>query len=283
MMNNWVLLVALHLFFATAYNQGYKKLADNMEHPGALTILIELTAGISCFLLMPFYDMTWPKHPGVYVFLILACVFYALNDRLCTTVRQGMDSSVYTIIKQFSTVFMILAGLFFFKEDFVWTKTLGAFLIVFSNIIVFFQHGKLRLDKHVMLGLLASLFASIALFLDVSYSEQFNLAFYTGFIFVVPALFIIGAERLGPQIIRRELSVCNKKCLLITAVSSAIMTIVKLAAFQVGQVIVVAPLCSLIIMTNILFEMIVLGEKNDLAKKFIAGLIILFSIWLIQL
>lgn len=61
MMNNWVLLVVLHLFFATAYNQGYKKLTDNMEHPGALTILIELTAGVSCFLLMPFYDMTWRR------------------------------------------------------------------------------------------------------------------------------------------------------------------------------------------------------------------------------
>lgn len=59
MMNNWVLLVVLHLFFATAYNQGYKKLTDNMEHPGALTILIELVAGVSCFLLMPFlrYDL----------------------------------------------------------------------------------------------------------------------------------------------------------------------------------------------------------------------------------
>lgn len=283
MFTNWTVLVILHLVLATAYHQGYKLLTDRMVHPGALTVIIELTGGLCCLLCMPFFGMACPSRPSVYFFLLLACVFYALNDRLCTTVRRGMDSSVYTIIKQFSTVFMIFAGVFFFKEEVVLTKILGAFLIVASNVLVFFEKGKLRFDRYIILGLTASLCAAIALFIDVSYSEQFNLAFYVGFTLAVPALMIILAERISGSALKNELSICDKRCLLLTGCAAALMTITKLGAFQYGEVIIVAPLCSLVIMTNILYEMAVLKERTGLAKKTIAGLLVLLSIWLIQL
>lgn len=282
-MNLWIICVITHLFFCTAYNQAYKVLTKSMGNPGALTALIELVGGAGCLVLMPFFEMKWPEHPAVYFFLMLACVFYALNDRLCTTVREGMDMSVYTIIKQFSTVFMIFAGIFFFKEALVWTKIVGAFMIVFSNMLVFFDKGKFRMDKYVALGLLASLCAAIALFIDVNYSEAFNLSFYVGFTLVVPALMIMGVERIGFCTMRQELSICDKRFLLITGLSGTLMTIAKLGAFQAGEVIVVAPLCSLVIMLNVLFEMIVLKERKDLAKKILAGLLVLVSIWLIKL
>jgi len=282
-MHIWMGLVLLHLVFATAYHQGYKNLTEAMVHPGALTVLIELAGGAVCLFSMPLFDTTWPKQPAVYLFLVLACVFYALNDRLCTTVRKGMDSSVYTIIKQFSTVFMIFAGIFFFREEAAVTKLAGAFLIVISNVLVFFERGRLRMDKYVVLGLLASLCASIALFIDVSCCEQFNLSFYVGFTLIVPALMIMSAERIGLQALRSELSACSKRSLLLTGAAAALMTIAKLAAFQAGDVIVVAPLCSLVIMCNILYEMLILGERKDLTKKFLAGLLVLISIWLIQL
>ena len=282
MMSNWVLLVVLHLIFCTTYNQAYKVLTKKMCHAGALTALIELVGGAAALLLMPLFDLRFPTEPSVYFFLILACVFYALNDRLCTTVREGMDMSVYTIIKQFSTVFMIFAGIFFFKEALIWSKIVGAFLIVFSNMLVFFDRGKLRMDKYVLLGLLASLCAAIALFIDVNYSEQFNLAFYVCFTLVVPALMIMGVERISIGEMGRELSICDRRFLLITAASGALMTIAKLGAFQAGEVIIVAPLCSLVIMLNVLFEMIVLKERKDLGKKLLAGVLVMVSIWLIK-
>lgn len=283
MLQNWGILVLLHLIFNTAYNQSYKVLTKKMNHPGALTVLIELVGAVVCLLMMPFFETKWPTQPAVYLFLGLACIFYALNDRLCTTVRKGMDMSVYTIIKQFSTVFMIFAGIFFFKEPLVLSKVAGAFLIVFSNVMVFFDRGKLRIDKYVALGLLASLCVALALFIDVNYSEQFNLAFYVGFALVVPALMIILVERIKPATLWQESSICDKKHLLITGISGALLTIARLAAFQAGEVIVVAPLCSLVIMCNVLFEMIVLKERKDLQKKILAGLLVIISIWLIKL
>ncbi len=283
MFTNWIFLVVIHLVLATVYNQTYKALTFRMLHPGPLTVLIELMGGLTCLLVVPFFGMTWPEEPSVYFFLILACIFYALNDRLCTTVREGMDTSVFTIIKQFSTVFMIFAGIFFFKEEAVFTKLLGSFLIVFSNVLVFFDKGKLRFDKYIILGLLASLCAAIALFIDVNCSEHFNLAFYVGFSLVVPAIMIMGAERITFSSMKAELINCNILFLTATGVSCALMTIARLGAFQYGEVIVVSPLCSLVIMLNILFELVVLKEKTDLAKKIAAGLLVLFSIWLIQL
>ncbi|MBR3785901.1 MAG: hypothetical protein IKJ77_05805 [Firmicutes bacterium] len=283
MFQSWIFLVVVHLILATVYNQTYKALTSQMLQPGPLTILIELTAGATCLLAVPFFDMHWPTEPSVYFFLILACVFYALNDRLCTTVRKGMDTSVFTIIKQFSTVFMIFAGIFFFKEEVVFTKLLGAFLIVFSNVLVFFDKGKIRFDKYIVLGLLASFCAAIALFIDVNCSEHFNLAFYVGFTLVVPAVMIWGAERISFKALQAELQNCNLTFLSVTGVACSLMTIARLGAFQYGEVVVVSPLCSLVIMTNILVELVILKEKTDLAKKITAGLLILLSIWLIQL
>ncbi len=283
MFQNWIFLVVVHLVLATVYNQTYKALTSQMLQPGPLTVLIELTAGLVCLLALPFFDMQWPTEPSVYFFLILACVFYALNDRLCTTVRKGMDTSVFTIIKQFSTVFMIFAGIFFFKEEVVFTKLLGAFLIVFSNVLVFFDKGKIRFDRYIVLGLLASFCAAMALFIDVNCSEHFNLAFYVGFTLMVPAVMILVAERISFKSIQTELKNCNLTFLGAAGVACALMTITRLGAFQYGEVVVVAPLCSLVIMTNILVELVILKEKTDLAKKFAAGLLILFSIWLIQL
>ena len=178
---------------------------------------------------------------------------------------------------------MIFAGIFFFKEQASFTQVMGAFLIVFSNMLVFFDKGKFRMDKYVALGLLASLCAAIALFIDVSYSEEFNLSFYVCFTLVVPAVMIMGFERISLKTMRHELAICDKKFLLLTGGAGALMTLAKLSAFQVGEVIIVAPLCSLVIMLNVLFEMIVLKEKTDLAKKILAGLLVVVSIWLIKL
>ena len=107
--------------------------------PGALIVLLEVLAGLSILILVPFFEFKFPTDIRVYLFLGLAIIFYTIADRLNTTVRNGVEASTFSMLQQLSTVFKTFAGLLFFKEPFVLTKFVGAILIIISNLIIFYQ------------------------------------------------------------------------------------------------------------------------------------------------
>ena len=279
---SWIIYVVLYLFFAVTFNQCYKIVTKKMKKAGALTIILELLAGLIAFVFIPFFEIKFPSNISVYLFLGLAIVFYTINDRLGTTVRSGLEASTYNIIGQLSTVFMIFAGLFFFKEEFVVSKIIGAFLIVFSNILVFYKRGTFKIDKYIGLGIIANLCLSIALFIDVNNSEMFNIPFYVGTTLIIPTILIFIFERIKIKDIKEELNSIDKKMVLITSFSWAIMLILQLRAYQVGDVTIIAPLLGLTVILNVVVGYLFLGEKDNLVKKLIAAILVIISIFLIK-
>ncbi len=280
--NNWPIAVALYLLCAVIYNQAYKQMTKNMKKAGALTVLIEALAGLFALVYVFLFEFKLPKNPYVYLFLALACIFYALNDRISTNVRSGLEASSFSIIKQTNTVYMIIIGLLFFKEEFVLKKMIGALLIIFSNILVFYKKGAFKNKKYVFLGLLASFFNTIALVIDVNYSKQFNIPIYSSFTLLVPAILIFLFERIKIKDIKEEYINSNKKLVFLLALAGGSMVVLKLRAYQLGQVIVIAPLCTLTIILNVLVGYFLFKEHDNLLKKIIAGILIVISVVLIK-
>lgn len=278
----WIIFVFLYIILAIAFTQFYKIVTKTSKDDGALTVLLEFLAGISALLLSPFFKFTFPSDWKVYLFLGIACIFYALSDRMNTTIRRGLEASTFSIIKQLSTVFMILAGLLFFKEPFVWKKIIGATLIIFSNVLIFYKKGNQKLDKYVLLGILSNLAFSIALFIDVNLSDNFNLAFYVALTLLIPALFITITEKIKFTNIKKEFIKGNKKAILITSLCWGTMLVAQLRAYQLGNVTVVAPLCTLTVIGNVIIGHIFLKERDNLFKKIIAATLIIISIFLIK-
>lgn len=278
----WLLFVFMYIVLAVAFTQFYKIVTKTSKSDGTLTVLLQFLAGISALLLCPFFKFSFPTDWKVYLFLGIACIFYAISDRMNTTVRSGIEASTFSIIKQLSTVFMILAGLLFFKEPFVWKKIIGAGLIIFSNILIFYKKGKQKLDKYVVLGIISNIAFSVALFLDVNISDNFNLAFYVALTLLIPALFITIAERIKLSNIKKEFQNGNKKAILITSLCWGTMIVVQLKAYQLGDVTSVAPLCALTVIGNVIVGYLFLKERNNLLKKLIAALLIIISIFLIK-
>lgn len=278
----WFLFVALYIILAVAFTQFYKIVLNTSKSDGTLTVLLQFIAGLSALLLSPFFKFTFPTDWKVYLLLGIACIFYALSDRMNTTVRSGIEASTFSIIKQLSTVFMILAGLLFFKEQFVWKKIIGAGLIIFSNILIFYKKGNQKLDKYVLLGILSNIIYSVALFLDVNISDSFNLAFYVALTLLVPALFITVAERVKLSNIKKEFKNGNKKAILITGLCWGTMIVVQLRAYQLGEATSVAPLCALTVIGNVLVGYLFLKERANLLKKLVAAFLIIISVFLIK-
>lgn len=278
----WLLFVFMYIVLAVAFTQFYKIVTKTSKSDGTLTVLLQFLAGISALLLCPFFKFSFPTDWKVYLFLGIACIFYAISDRMNTTVRSGIEASTFSIIKQLSTVFMILAGLLFFKEPFVWKKIIGAGLIIFSNILIFYKKGNQKLDKYVVLGIISNIAFSVALFLDVNISDNFNLAFYVALTLLIPALFITIAERIKLSNIKKEFQNGNKKAILITSLCWGTMIVVQLKAYQLGDVTSVAPLCALTVIGNVIVGYLFLKERNSLFKKLIAALLIIISVFLIK-
>lgn len=278
----WILYVFLYVVFAIGYNQFYKVVLKNTKGDGSLTILIQFIGGITALLFSMFYGYKFPTDWKIYLLLGIACIFYALSDRINTVVRSGIEASTFSIIKQLSTVFMIVVGLLFFKEDFILKKIIGACLIIFSNVLIFYKRGNQKLDKYVLLGIFSSVISSIALFLDVNNSNNFNFAFYASLTLLVPALLITCAERIKIKDIKDKINENNWKTILITGVCCGLTLLSQLRAYQLGEATSVAPLCALTVIGNVFVGYIFLHERDSLLKKIIAAGLIIISVILIK-
>ena len=279
---NWTIYLIAYLILGVIFVQSYKVATRNLKNAGALTILLEFIGTVTVLFAIPFFEMKFPTDPKVYIFLTLAIVFYAINDRLNTTVRSGMEASTFSIIKQLSSVFMIFAGILFFKEEFILNKFIGAILIILSNVLIFYKKERTKPNKYVLLGILANLFYAIALFLDVNISESFNLPIYVAISLGLPTILIALAERIKPKEIINEFKVGNKSAILLTAITWSYMILAQLRAYQLGNVSIVAPLCALTVILNVIVGYIFLKEKDNLVRKIISAFLIILGIILIK-
>lgn len=282
-LNNWLLYVALYLVLDTTFTQFYKVATKTMHRTGALTVLLQVTAGLIVLLLCPFFEFKFSTDIRVYIMLGIAIIFYTISDRVNTIVRSGIEASTFSMLKQLSTTFMIFAGLIFFKEQLVLTKFIGAMLIIFSNILIFYEKGKFKFNKYILLGIISNISYTIALFLDVNISDNFNLPIYVASTLMIPALLIMIFERIKLSEVKDELVKGDKKAIIITALCWGTMIVSQLRAYQLGSVTIVAPLCALTVILNVMVGYLFLKEKKNLLRKIISAILIIISIILIKI
>lgn len=279
---NWIFWILLYLVAFVVFNQQYKIATKLMNTSGSFTVVAQIVTSAFTILLIPFFTIRFPTDIRVYIILGISIIFYALHDRLATTIRKGLEASTYSIINQLSNVFMIIAGVLLFKEPVVWHRMLGAALILFSNVMIFFEKGKFRFNKYVVLAVIANLLYTCAVLIDVNLSEQFNLPFYVILTLFIPAILITIFERIKIKDIIGEFKTGNTKSIIITSIAWSIAIVAHLKSLQLGKVTIVAPLSSLGVILNVIVSYIFLKEKDNLFKKIIASLLVMLGIFLIK-
>ena len=260
---NWIVFVILYLIIYVLFNQFYKLSTEKLTKAGALTVLLELLGAVVALLFIPLFEIKFATNISTYIFLGLSIIFYTLVDRLNTTVRSGIEASTFSIITQLSTVIMIFAGILFFKEEFIINKFIGAILIILSNVLIFYKKGSGRPNKYILLGILANILFTIALFLDVNNSDNFNLPIYVAMTLGIPAVLIMIFERIKFSDLKTEFTNGNKKAMVTTSVCWALSIISQLRAYQLGEVSIVAPLCALTVILNVIVGYIFLKEMKS--------------------
>ena len=283
LVNNWIVYVIGYLCAATVFTQFYKITTKTLTNPGALTILLEVTAGLTGLILSLFFEYKFPSDFRTYIMLGISIAFFTMSDRINTIVRSGLETSTFSTLKQLSTAFMFFAGLIILKEPFILNKFIGAMLIIFSNVLIVYEKGKFKLNKFILFAILANIVYSIALFLSVNITDQFNTPFYVSITTIIPATLILLVERIKITDLKNEFKNGNKKAILTTGITWGVSILLSYRAYELGNVTIVAPLCALTVMLNAIVGYLFLKEKENMPQKIIAAILIIISVVLMKM
>lgn len=277
-LTSWAFNVALYIVFIVIFYQFYRLAVKNVVRDGAATIILQLVAGISILLLFPLFELKFPSSLRTYGILLIACIFYAINDRLNTTVRKNLEVSTYSIISEFSNIFIIIFGITVFREPILPLKILGVGLILLANFFLVYKGGKVVINKYTMLALLAQFVISVAISIDIGISRAFNLPIYISITLIVPLLMIFFVGRHRVSDVADEWLRGNKGYFIITGVSWGLAILFMLRAFRYGQVTTVSPISATSVLVNVIVAGIFLHEKEDLVKKVLIATVIILGV-----
>lgn len=242
-------------------------------------VIFEFYAILTLLLFVFFYPWQFPSDIKLYILLIVATLFYAVNDRLMVVARKNLEVAVITLINRLLTVLLFISGIVIFGESINKEKIIGGGLIILANIVVLYKKGKFSINKYIVFAIIAVTAFSIAFIIDVRISDQFNLPFYLIIIYLVPSLIIITVEKLKLKNIISIARSKSGKIYIPIGVASAIWMLSAIRALQLGEVTVVAPLQSVAVFFNVVVAYFFLKEKKNILKKIIASVLVIIGVW----
>lgn len=198
-----------------------------------------------------------------------------------TTVRKHLEVSVFSILNQLKVFFVVAFGILFFKEAVIPLKILGVVLVFLGNYILLYKKGgKIKLDKYILLAILAAFVFAIAISIDIGISPMFNLPIYISITLLLPLLILFVFERHSIKTVLNEFNQGKKLYFIITGLSWGLVTLFTLRAYRFGDVTTVAPLLSLSVLLNVLVASFFLKERKGILQKVIAAIVVMLGAYL---
>lgn len=279
---SWEFFVVLYLIASVLFSQEFKLANRNMKNAGSLTILLEIFTGIFSLLMIPFFETKF-QIGSIILTLLVVVLIYAVTDRLNIEARYGLDPSTFSMMKQLSTVFMIIFGFIFLKEELIINKIIGTILIIVANLILTYNKGKFVINKYFVMTFFANFLFAVAMLINVDLSDYFNLAFYTYITVTIPAILIFIFGKHSIREVKEEFNLYNKKKFILASFCWALMLNTSIRAYQLGSVTIVAPLFALTAILNALVEFVFNHDKSKFIQKIVAAIIILIGVILIKM
>lgn len=280
---NYIIWIILYLIFATIFAQEFKNLNRTMKNASALTVLLEFFTAVFALLLSPFFEYKFASGTMPYIIIAIVTIIYAFTDRLNIEARYGLDPSSFSMLKQLSTVFLVIFGFLFLKEAFIIKKFIGIVIIIIANVLLSVnKSGKIELNKYFIMAVLSNFLFAIAMFINVNIAIEFNIGIYTVFTVLVPSILIKVFNKLSFKDLKEEFNLYNKKKFLMVSLAWCIMLISSVKAYEYGSISVVAPLLTLTTILNTIYEYFVDKNRKNLYYKLIISILIIIGVILIK-
>ncbi len=274
--------IILYLILYVIYTQCYKITTKTCKDTSALTVLLRFTGGITSLLFIPLFVFKLPNNITSYLLLGLACIFFALADRMYTASLKELEVSTYSILGQLSTTFIFIIGIIIFKEPIIIKRIIGAILIILANILALYKKKKIQWNKYYLYNILANTSLAIGISLSIGLSDSFNIPLYVAISLCASSILIFIFEKINIKEVINEYKIGSKKEILIVGVLDGVTSILMLRAYQLGSITIIAPLISLKTILNVIAARLILNEKEQIPKKLFLALIIILGVILIN-
>lgn len=282
-LNNWIFWVIIYLISAIFFAQLFKKANQNMKNAGSMTVLLELFTALFALILSVLFEFKVSSNPKVYLTLLGVTIIYAATDRLNIEARYGLQPSVFSMLKQLSTVFLIIFSFLFLKEQPTIYRITGGIIILTANLLLSYNKGKFELNKYFIMSIFSNILFAVAMLININISDEFNLGIYTVITVFIPSITISILGKHKVKDLKEEFNLYNRKQFVISAFCWSVMLISSVRAYQLGNVSVIAPLFSLTSIINSIYEYFLTKDKNILIKNLIMGILILIGVILIKM
>lgn len=283
MLEKWPFWTFLYLISAVLFSQCFKKANRKMKNATHLTLLLEGFTALFSLVFIPFFSLKISTHLFTYLTLGIVCVIYAITDRLNIEARYGLEPSSFSMLKQLSTVFIIVFGILFMNYELIWHRLFGAGIIVIANLLLAFNKGQFKFNKYFIMSVISNFLFAIAMLINMNISDEFNVALYTFFTVGIPFCVIALVSKVKFKELKNEFNRYNKKLFVLSALMWCLMLISSVKAYELGNVVIVASFLSLTSIINSIVELIFNRDKNAFLKKLIIGILIVIGVILVKM
>lgn len=249
-------------------------LRQDKSDPITFIVVSQLLTGL---LLVPFIAVNGFHMPDLNklgLLMLAMFLLYALGHYLYANTLKQVEASIFSTLLNTSTVWVVLMGYLVLNETLEVTDVLGTMLILLSVFVVMERKKRIyHLDKSIYMGLLTGFIFGVALSMWVYIGKHSDLLSWTFISFMgTPFIFLIT----NPKIARKARHYLRSKLLismLILGVVWAVDNLASLAAFQRGNVSIVAPLLQASTILSVIVAIIFLHERSRIKSKIVASLI----------
>jgi uncharacterized membrane protein len=280
---SWISLTFSSIVFFTLQNLLQRKIAIKSDNPRMTALVFNILsvffALVVYFLTGSYTRISLPQAPVAWVFLFISVVCYGLFERLRFTVARLIDASVFSIIFNISILTGFIGALVLYHETLTPGKLLGAGLIIIAlGLASDYRRQKIS-KKGIYLAILICTLTGIGVTLDKMGAIYFTADTYQVLVWVLPLSLIIFPLFKAREIIR-EIKNSTWK-MYVMAILNVLGYWLQLRALAISEASRIIPLVNTSTLFTILAAIIFLGERSDLKKKIIAGIITVVGVYLL--
>ncbi len=282
---NWFLYTMGTVFLFTSYNLLQRKLAIQAKNPRVMAVAflgIAATMALVIFFIGGSYkSFSLPTQSEAWIALLVAIFSYGMFERYKFTAAKLLDASVLSTIGNLSVLVAVVGSIFIYGESISVQKFIGGFLVILSLLLVSFHKKRVKLSTK---GILAAIFINIMLgigwMLDKKGAEYFNINTYNIFVWTIPILFVY-FPHIPLKALREELKTASWKIYLLAAINVA-GYLLQLKALTLAEATRVIPIVQTSTLFTVIIGVIVLKERDSMAKKFIAGCMAVIGVYFLS-
>ncbi len=261
-----------------------RKIAVNSTDPRAASIIFNVSAAVISLILFviggSINNFRLPTNPVAYVFLFIACLFYALYERYRFYVAKLLDASLLSIVSNFGVMIAFITAIFLYSESVTLNKLIGMFLIIGALVLISFKKGTKATARGIFLALLVETIIGIAWSLDKKGALFFNYDTYNIMVWSLPLVFIYFFPKIKFAAIKKELKTSSWSLVLMAGLNVA-GYLLQLKAVTMADATEVIPIVQTYSLFTVLAGVLILKERENIGKKIFAGVLAIVGVFLL--